>query len=100
MAEAAGIGDIFFTVTGDIHVIRGEHFAAMKDGAIVCNSGHFNVEMDMPALARHGRQARRQIRDCVEEYHGSRTAAGSTCWPRAGWSTWPPPKATRPASWT
>ncbi len=51
MAEAAKIGDFFCTVTGNIHVIRKEHFAAMKDGAIVANSGHFNVELDLEALA-------------------------------------------------
>ncbi len=50
MADAAKIGDIFITLTGNKHVIRHEHFAAMKDGAIVCNSGHFNVELDLPAL--------------------------------------------------
>ncbi|HUS57985.1 MAG TPA: adenosylhomocysteinase [Planctomycetota bacterium] len=52
LAEAAKIGDIFITVTGDISVIRREHFKAMKNGAIVCNSGHFNVEIDIPALKK------------------------------------------------
>ncbi len=51
MAEAAPIGDIFVTATGDIHVVRKEHFEVMKDGAIVANTGHFNVEIDIPALA-------------------------------------------------
>ncbi len=51
MAEAAKVGDVFVTVTGNYHVIRGEHFAAMKDGAIVCNSGHFNDELDLDAIA-------------------------------------------------
>ncbi|HEY9809508.1 MAG TPA: adenosylhomocysteinase [Halomicronema sp.] len=50
MDEAAAIGDIFITVTGNKHVIRGEHFALMKDGAIVCNSGHFDIEIDLKAL--------------------------------------------------
>ncbi len=50
MAEAAKVGDVFVTVTGNYHVIRLEHFAAMKDGAIVCNSGHFNDELDLDAL--------------------------------------------------
>jgi adenosylhomocysteinase len=50
MAEAAKIGDVFVTVTGNYHVINGEHFAAMKDGAIVCNSGHFNDELDLDAV--------------------------------------------------
>ena len=51
MAQAAKIGDIFITATGDIHVIRKEHLEVMKDGAIVANTGHFNVEIDIPALA-------------------------------------------------
>jgi adenosylhomocysteinase len=51
IAEAAKIGDVFVTVTGNLHVIRGEHFDAMKDGAIVCNSGHFNDELDLEAIA-------------------------------------------------
>jgi adenosylhomocysteinase len=50
IAEAAKVGDIFITVTGNYHVIRGEHFATMKDGAIVCNSGHFNDELDLESL--------------------------------------------------
>jgi len=50
IAEAAKVGDVFVTVTGNYHVIAGEHFAAMKDGAIVCNSGHFNDELDLEAL--------------------------------------------------
>src|SRR5258708_24991654 len=48
MAEAAKIGDIFVTVTGNKSVLTGEHFEKMKDGAVVCNSGHFNVEIDIP----------------------------------------------------
>ena len=67
VAEAAKVGDIFITVTGDIHVIRKEHFEVMKDGAIVCNSGHFNVELDLEGLAEIT-TSRRTIRDFVEEY--------------------------------
>jgi adenosylhomocysteinase len=67
MAEAAGVGDFFVTVTGDIKVIRKEHFAAMKDGAVVSNSGHFNVEIDIPALEKMSRR-RRAIREFVEEF--------------------------------
>jgi adenosylhomocysteinase len=67
MADAAAIGDFFVTVTGDIKVIRKEHFAAMKDGAVVCNSGHFNVEIDIPALEKMGKR-KRLIREFVEEY--------------------------------
>ncbi|MDD5729734.1 MAG: adenosylhomocysteinase [Candidatus Omnitrophica bacterium] len=65
--EAAKIGDVFVTVTGDINVIRGEHFSSMKDGAIVANSGHFNVEIDIPALKKLSKKTR-TIRDFVEEY--------------------------------
>ena len=67
MAEAAKIGDIFVTVTGDIKVIRKEHFQAMKDGAIVCNTGHFNVEIDLETLAKM-KKKRRKIREFVEEF--------------------------------
>jgi adenosylhomocysteinase len=67
MAEAAAIGDVFITVTGDIHVVRKEHFEAMKDGAIVANSGHFNVEIDLGALDAMA-SAKREIRDFVTEY--------------------------------
>ena len=67
MAKAARLGDFFCTLTGDIHVIRAEHFAKMKDGAIVSNSGHFNVELDLVALGKMAKK-RRQIREFVEEY--------------------------------
>jgi adenosylhomocysteinase len=65
--EAARIGDIFVTLTGDINVIRPNHFRRMKDGAIICNSGHFNVEVDIEGLKRISRK-RRKIRQFVEEY--------------------------------
>ncbi len=67
MEAAAPIGDFFITVTGNLKVIRGEHFAQMKDGAIVCNSGHFNVELDIPALEKLSKK-RRMIRPGVEEF--------------------------------
>ncbi|OGL45547.1 MAG: adenosylhomocysteinase [Candidatus Schekmanbacteria bacterium RBG_13_48_7] len=67
MAEAAKIGDLFVTLTGDINVIRNEHFQKMKNGAIVCNSGHFNVELDLEGLANSASK-RRKIRDFVEEF--------------------------------
>jgi adenosylhomocysteinase len=67
MLQAAKVGDFFCTVTGDIKVIRREHFLVMKDGAIVCNSGHFNVEIDLEALASMAKE-KRQIRDNVEIY--------------------------------
>ncbi|MDR1546866.1 MAG: adenosylhomocysteinase [Deltaproteobacteria bacterium] len=67
LAEAAQIGDFFVTVTGDVNVIRKEHFLAMKNGAIVCNSGHFNVEIDLVGLAAVSSK-RRVVRDFVEEF--------------------------------
>lgn len=67
IAEAAAIGDIFCTLTGDINVIRKEHFNLMKGGAIVSNSGHFNVELDLKGLDEIS-TARRTIRAFVEEY--------------------------------
>jgi adenosylhomocysteinase len=67
MADAAAVGDFFCTVTGDVKVIRKEHFEAMKDGAIIANSGHFNVEIDIQALERLSKR-KRTIRDFVEEY--------------------------------
>lgn len=67
MSEAAKIGDFFCTLTGDIRVLRKEHFEVMKSGAIISNSGHFNVELDLDALSEMA-VARRQIREFVEEY--------------------------------
>jgi len=68
MSEAAGIGDLFVTLTGNKNVLRGEHFRAMKDRAVVANSGHFNVEIDIPALKKMSKKVRRDIRRCVDEY--------------------------------
>jgi adenosylhomocysteinase len=67
MEQAAPIGDIFCTVTGNLHVLREEHFAAMKDGAVVANSGHFNVEIDLEQLGKMA-SSRREVRDFVEEF--------------------------------
>jgi adenosylhomocysteinase len=67
MSEAARVGDFFCTVTGNLHVLRREHFLRMKDGAIVCNSGHFNVEIDIPALAKMAKSVR-TVRPFVEEF--------------------------------
>jgi adenosylhomocysteinase len=67
MARAAEEGDVFVTVTGNTTVIRGEHFVAMKDGAILANSGHFNVEIELDALARLA-ESRRAVRPFVEEF--------------------------------
>jgi adenosylhomocysteinase len=67
IAEAAEVGDIFCTVSGDVNVIRKEHFLKMKDGAIIANSGHFNVELDLEGL-RQVTVSRKKIRDFVEEH--------------------------------
>ena len=66
-AEAAKVGEVFITVTGGIHTIGREHIAAMKDGAILANSGHFNVEIDIPALEEMA-VSHREVRAFVEEY--------------------------------
>jgi adenosylhomocysteinase len=68
MEEAAKVGDIFCTLTGDINVIDKHHFEVMKDGAIVSNSGHFNVEINIPALDEMANE-KRQVRPFVEQYH-------------------------------
>jgi adenosylhomocysteinase len=68
MKQAAKLGDLFVTVTGDIHVIDGPHFAAMKDGALVCNSGHFNVELNLEALEKMAKKVNRGVRNNVDEY--------------------------------
>ena len=82
MAEAAPIGDLFVTLTGNLHVVRPEHFAAMKDGAIVCNSGHFNVELDLEGLARIASRA--AVR-CATWWRSSWSRAGASwCWAKGG----------------
>ena len=67
LADAASVGDLFVTLTGNLHVIREEHFLLMKDGAVVCNAGHFNVEVDLDAL-RGLSKGQRPIRDFVDEF--------------------------------
>ncbi len=68
MKDAAKIGDLFVTVTGDIHVIDGPHFERMQDGAIVCNSGHFNVELNLEALEKMAKKVNRGVRQNVDEF--------------------------------
>ncbi len=68
MKEAAKIGDLFCTLTGDLHVIDTPHFKLMKDGAIVCNSGHFDVEINLAALKKMAQKVRKQVRSQVDEY--------------------------------
>jgi adenosylhomocysteinase len=68
MAQAAKIGDLFVTLTGNKSVIRAEHFRVMKDRAVVANSGHFNVEIDIPALKKLSKKFTRSVRNHVDEY--------------------------------
>ena len=67
MADAARVGQVFVTVTGNKHIIRREHFRLMQDGAIVCNSGHFNVELDIPGLRKLAKK-KRAVKPFVDEY--------------------------------
>ncbi len=67
MAEAAPLGDVFVTLTGNVHVVRLEHMRLMKDGAVIANSGHFNVEIDLEGLGRAA-QGPTRVRDSVEEW--------------------------------
>jgi adenosylhomocysteinase len=67
MGEAVKVGEVFITVTGDKSILRAEHFQAMRDGAIICNSGHFNVEIDIPVLESLS-VGKRQTRESMEEY--------------------------------
>lgn len=68
MADAAAIGEVFITVTGNKHVLRTEHFKKMKDGTIVCNSGHFDVEIDIPALQSLSKKVITDVRPLVTEF--------------------------------
>jgi adenosylhomocysteinase len=68
MSAAAAYGEVFITVTGNKHVLRAEHFQRMRDGAIVCNSGHFDVEIDIPALAKLAKKVTPEVRPMVTEY--------------------------------
>jgi len=68
LAKAAPVGDIFITVTGNAGIIRREHFVEMKDGAVVCNSGHFDVEIELPALKEEAAEINTSVRSHVDEY--------------------------------
>jgi adenosylhomocysteinase len=67
MSEAASLGDVFVTVTGNKHIIREEHFAVMKDGAMVCNSGHFDIEIDLEALKGLSTEVK-EVRNFTQQY--------------------------------
>jgi adenosylhomocysteinase len=68
MLEAAKIGDVFCTITGDLKIIDKQHFSLMKDGAVVCNSGHFDVEINIPALEKMASRVNRDVRPQIDEY--------------------------------
>jgi adenosylhomocysteinase len=68
MREAAKIGDLFITLTGDMHVIGKDHLKAMKDGAVVCNSGHFDIEIDLKALKQMAKKEEKNVRNFVDAY--------------------------------
>ena len=82
-AQAAPWGEIFVTATGNINVFRREHFAAMRDGAILANSGHFDAELDLPALRQLAEGHVREVRENVQEFDLG-PQASSTSSPRAG----------------
>jgi adenosylhomocysteinase len=69
MRDACRIGDVFITLTGDKNVLREEHFQSMRDGAIICNSGHFDVEIDMKTLRRLARKVDKEVRPSVDAYY-------------------------------
>jgi adenosylhomocysteinase len=69
MQQAAKIGDLFITLTGDMHVIAAEHLKVMKDGAVICNSGHFDIEIDIKALTKLAKKVEKNVRNFVDAYH-------------------------------
>ena len=69
MKAAAKIGDLFITLTGDMHVIAADHLRVMKNGAVICNSGHFDIEIDLKALAKLARKVEKNVRNFVDAYH-------------------------------
>jgi len=68
MREAATVGDLFITLTGDMHVIGKEHLKLLKDGAVICNSGHFDIEIDIKTLKKLAVKEERNVRNCVDAY--------------------------------
>jgi adenosylhomocysteinase len=94
-ADAAPLGEVFITATGSAGVITAEHLALMRDGAVLANAGHFDVEIDVRALAAlRSRCTPTSARTPTPT--SCPTAAACSCWPKAAWSTWSPPTATRP----
>ena len=68
MKEAARVGDLFITLTGDMHVIAEDHLKVMKDGAVICNSGHFDIEIDLKALTKLANRVEKNVRNFVDAY--------------------------------
>src|SRR5262245_3055914 len=68
MTAAAGVGDLCITLTGDMHIIGAEHLKLLKDGAIICNSGHFDIEIDIKALKRIAQKEEKGVRNFVDAY--------------------------------
>ena len=95
IAEAAPIGEVFITATGSAEVITAEHLAVMRDGAILANAGHFDVEIDVRALPPW-RSPWTPTSARTPTPTSSPTAAACSCSPKAAWSTSSPPTATRP----
>ena len=96
--QAAGVGDVFLTGTGNLKVLGVEHFARMKDGALLANAGHYDHEFDLAAL-RETAAGSREVRRNITEYELP-TEGGCTSWPADGWSTSPPQTGIRSRSWT
>ena len=94
--EAAERGDIFVTVTGSRRVLRGEHFELMKDGALLANAGHFDVEIDLDELRALATSGVADGAAAGRAVPRSATVGGSTCWRAGGSSTSPPPRVIPP----
>ena len=99
MAQAAPLGDFFITVTGDEHVITPEHMLLMKEGAVLCNAGHFDVEVDVAGLRKLAKSSG-EARGRTLKASCCPTVRPSICWRRGGWSTWPPRTGIPRRSWT
>jgi len=96
MADAATIGDVFCTVTGNKHIISLDTMKKMKNGAILSNSGHFDNELDLKSL-NEAASAHKQVRPFMEEYT-LWTGKNCLCWVRVDWLTWQPPRGIQAKS--
>ena len=98
VGQAAPWGEVFITATGNVNVFRREHFVAMRDGAILANSGHFDAELDLVALRELAEGHVREVRDNVQEFDLGPKRLNLLA--EGGWSTSARPKAIRRRSWT